>query len=140
MKIIDASDLVLGRLASKVAKMLLEGETVVIVNAKSAIISGRKRSIVKRYKDFLEVGGGPRYGPFHPRRPDTILRRTIRGMLPRTKERGRKAFKRLRVYIGLPEELRDRLIETLPEARLRDPKAPYMRLGELAKEIGWKGE
>jgi large subunit ribosomal protein L13 len=61
-------------------------------------------------------------------------------MLPRTKERGKKAFKRLRVYIGVPEELKNKPIETLPDARLRSSEAPHIRLGELAKEIGWKGE
>jgi len=79
--IIDAKGLILGRLASNVAKRLLLGETVIILNAEKVAISGKRKQIVKEAKTFLEVGH-PRKGPFHPRRPDRIIRRTIRGMLP----------------------------------------------------------
>ena len=95
--IIDAKGLILGRMASIVAKRLLEGESVIILNAELAAISGKRLQIVKDAKTFLEVGH-PRKGPNHPRRPDKIVRRTIRGMLPYRKPKGRQAFKRLRVY------------------------------------------
>ena len=80
--IIDATGLVLGRMASTIAKQLLQGETVIVVNAEKAAISGKRLSILKDKKDFLEVGHF-RKGPYHQRRPDKIVRRTIRGMLPR---------------------------------------------------------
>ena len=101
--IIDAKGLILGRMASGVAKRLLQGENVIVMNAEKAAISGKRLQIVKAAKTFLEVGHH-RKGPFHQRRPDRIVRRTIRGMLPRQKPKGVQAFKRLRVYLGVPLE------------------------------------
>jgi len=134
--LIDASGLILGRIASDVAKRLLQGETIVIVNAEKAVISGRRHSIVEDAKTFLEVGH-PRKGPYHPRRPDRILRRTVRGMLPRKKPKGQAAYRRLKVYIGVPEELRGKETQTIIDAKAEKLKCPYVTLGELAKEVGW---
>jgi len=138
--IIDAKGLILGRMASSVAKRLLQGETVIVVNAEKAAISGKRLQIVKDAKTFLEVGH-PRKGPFHQRRPDRIVRRTIRGMLPRQKPKGLQAFKRLRVYLGVPLEVEDKEIQTILEANADKLKSPYITVGELAKEIGgWTPE
>ena len=138
--IIDAKGLILGRMASSVAKRLLQGETVIVVNAEKAAISGKRLQIVKAAKTFLEVGH-PRKGPFHQRRPDKIVRRTIRGMLPRQKPKGLQAFKRLRVYLGVPLEVEGKEIQTVLEANADKLKSPYITVGELAKEIGgWTPE
>jgi len=138
--IIDAKGLILGRMASNVAKRLLEGEKVVILNAEKAAISGKKQHIVTDAKTFLEVGH-PRKGPYHPRRPDKIVSRTIRGMLPRRKPKGIQAFKRLRVYLGVPVEFEGKNIQTITEATTGKLKSPYITVGELAKEIGgWTPE
>ena len=138
--IIDAKGLILGRLASSVAKLLLQGETVVILNAEKAAISGKKQSIVTEAKTFLEVGH-PRKGPNHPRRPDRIVSRTIRGMLPRRKPKGVQAYKRLRVYLGTPEEFEGKNVQTLVEASADKLKSPYITVGDLSKEIGsWTPE
>ncbi|MGP3704660.1 MAG: 50S ribosomal protein L13 [Candidatus Bathyarchaeota archaeon] len=138
--IIDASGLIMGRLASIVAKRLLNGEKIAIVNAEKAVISGEKRSIVREFKKFLEIGSvvNPKYGPIHPRRPDGILRRVVRGMLPMDKAKGREAFKRLKVYINIPPEVSGRKIETIPEVSISKLKGKYVHLGLIAKEIGWK--
>ena len=133
--IVDAKGLILGRLASNVAKLLLQGETVFILNAEKAAISGKKQQIVQEAKAFLEVGH-PRKGPLHPRRPDKIVSRTVRGMLPRRKPKGVAAYKRLRVYLGAPFEFDDKKIQTIPEASADKLKSPYITVGELAKEIG----
>jgi large subunit ribosomal protein L13 len=133
--IVDAKGLILGRLASNVAKLLLQGETVIILNAEKAAISGKKQQIVQEAKAFLEVGH-PRKGPLHPRRPDKIVSRTVRGMLPRRKPKGVEAYKRLRVYLGAPLEFEDKKIQTIPEASADKLKSPYITVGELAKEIG----
>jgi len=138
-EIIDANGLVLGRMASTIAKRLLQGEKIIIVNAEKAVISGKSLSIVKEAKAFLEVGH-PRKGPYHPRRPDQVLRRTVRGMLPRRKPKGQEAYKRLQVFIGFPEELKGKEALTIPEAQAEKLRCPYMTLGELAKEIGWSAE
>lgn len=134
---IDAKGLVLGRMASIVAKRLLNGERIHIVNAGEAVISGRRLSILRESKEFLEVGHFRR-GPLHPRRPDMIVKKTVRGMLPRKKPRGQEALKRLRVHIGVPQELRDREKETMPEVDARNLRGPYIRVSELARNIGWK--
>jgi len=133
--IVDAKGLILGRLASNVAKLLLQGETVIILNAEKAAISGKKQQIVQEAKAFLEVGH-PRKGPLHPRRPDKIVSRTVRGMLPRRKPKGVEAYKRLGVYLGAPLEFEDKKIQTIPEASADKLKSPYITVGELAKEIG----
>ena len=138
--IIDAKGLILGRMASSVAKRLLQGETVIVVYAEKAAISGKRLQIVKAAKTFLEVGH-PRKGPFHQRRPDRIVRRTIRGMLPRQKPKGLQAFKRLRVYLSVPLEVEGKEIQTIIEANANKLKSPYITVGELAKEIGgWTPE
>jgi len=135
--IIDASGLILGRMASVVAKRLLQGENIVIVNAEKSALSGKRRSRLKEAKQFLEVGH-PGKGPFHPRRPDRIVHRTIRGMLPRRIPKGQQALRRLRVYLGVPEEFKNVKMETIPQASVAKLKGPYFTLGEFAKEIGWR--
>jgi len=141
MRIINAEGLILGRLASKVAKMLLEGEEVVIVNAEKAIITGNREDIFAKYKQRTELRTrtNPRRGPFYPKRSDEIVRRTVRGMLPWKTDRGRKAFKRLKVYVGIPKEFEGKELETISEAhmsRLATPK--YVTVGEVAKFLGGK--
>jgi len=134
--IIDATGLILGRVASTVAKRLLQGETIVIVNAEKAAMSGKKLSIVKEAKTLLEVGH-PGKGPLHARRPDRIVRRTVRGMLPWKKPKGKQAYKRLRVFLGVPEEYKSKKTQTIPEADAQKLKCPYIMVEELAKRIGW---
>ncbi|MEM2906424.1 MAG: 50S ribosomal protein L13 [Candidatus Bathyarchaeia archaeon] len=135
--VIDASGQVLGRLASIVAKRLLEGEKVTVVNAENAVISGRRGFILASRKQFLEVGSY-RKGPFHPRRPDTIIRRTVRGMLPWKSPRGKEAYRRLSVHIGMPEEMRTAKVERIPEADAGRLRCRTVTVAEVAQEIGWK--
>ncbi|MGQ9530530.1 MAG: 50S ribosomal protein L13 [Candidatus Bathycorpusculaceae bacterium] len=134
--IINAEGLILGRMASIVAKRLLNGEEITIVNAEKAVLSGKKKSKIREAKEFLEVGY-PRKGPFHYRRPDRIVRRTIRGMLPYKQPKGKQAYKRLQVFIGIPENFQNQKTETLPEAQAEKLKCPYFTIEEFAKEIGW---
>jgi len=134
--IVNADGLILGRMASKVAKSLLNGNKVIILNAEKAIISGKKKSKVAEAKEFLEVGS-PKRGPFHYRRPDRILRKTVKGMLPHRQPKGKSAYKRLRVFLGIPKEFEEIQMITLKEAKASKLRGPYLTLGELAKEIGW---
>jgi len=134
--IINADGLIIGRMASIIAKRLLNGEEIVIVNAENAVLSGKRKSKVKEAKEFLEVGSSEK-GPFHYRRPDRIVRRTVRGMLPYKQPKGKQAYKRLKVFIGIPAELKDQKMETLVHAQARKLTCPYFTVGELAKEIGW---
>jgi len=134
--IINADGLILGRMASIIAKRLLNGDEIVVVNAEKAVLSGKKKSKVIKAKEFLEVGY-PKKGPFHYKRPDRMVRRTVRGMLPYKQPKGKQAYKRLRVFIGIPEELKDQKMETLNEVHAGKLTCPYFTLGDFAKEIGW---
>ncbi|MEM2999067.1 MAG: 50S ribosomal protein L13 [Candidatus Bathyarchaeia archaeon] len=137
--IINADGLIVGRMASIVAKKLLNGEKVIVVNAEKAVLSGKKKSRVSEAKEFLEVGS-PGRGPLHYRRPDRILRKTVRGMLPFKQPKGKMAYKRLKVFIGVPEDLKGKQMITFEEAQAAKLRGPYFTLGELAKEIGWTSE
>jgi large subunit ribosomal protein L13 len=134
--LVNADGLILGRMSSLVAKKLLNGEKVIVINAEKALISGKKKSKVTEAKEFLEVGA-PLRGPFHYRRPDKILRKTVRGMLPFKQPKGKNALKKLKVFISVPEDLKDQQMVTLEEAQAAKLKGPYFTLAELAKEIGW---
>jgi large subunit ribosomal protein L13 len=134
--IINAEGLIIGRMASIIAKRLLNGEEIIIVNAEKAVISGRRKSKVREAKEFLEVGY-PEKGPFHYKRPDRIVRKTVRGMLPYRQPKGKQAYKRLKVFIGMPEEAKEHKTETLEKAQSEKLKCPYFTVGELAKEVGW---
>jgi len=134
--VIDATGLILGRMASIIAKRLLQGENIIVVNAEKAVISGNRLSRVREAKAFLEVGH-PRKGPFHPRRPDHIVRKTVRGMIPRRKPKGQEAYKRLRVFLGVPEGFKGKETQTIPDAKAEKLRCPYITVEELARGIGW---
>jgi len=135
--VIDASGLILGRMASIVAKRLLSEESITIVNAEKTALSGKRLSRVKEARAFLEIGH-PRKGPFHPRRPDQIVQKSIRGMLPHRQPKGIMALKRLQVFLSMPDEFKNAPVESIPEAHISRLKGSYLTLGELAKEIGYK--
>ena len=133
--IIDASGATLGRLSTNTAKRLLKGEEIAIVNSEKAIISGKKFTIKKHYKQKREVGTY-RKGPFFPRMPDQIVKRTIRGMIPYQTPHGRTAFKNLKCYIGLPKEFQGKKLETIQEAE-KNP-VDFITIGELSRSLGAK--
>jgi len=120
--VIDATDHIAGRLSSNVAKLLLEGNRVTVVNSEKIMISGRKKNIVGEYKEFLKIASinNPKHGPFHPRKPDTVISRMIRGMLPRDKPSGKAALSRLRVYIGVPKDVKPLGKYSLKKQRLEN--------------------
>jgi len=136
--VIDASNLILGRMASHVAKKALEGNYVIVVNAEKAVIAGRRKRILERVKTRLRTRtlGSLEKGPTHPRRSDTLIRRVVRGMLPWKKPRGKDAYKRVKVYIGLPEELTGKATTRVPQAEVSKLRGPYVSLKEIVKEIG----
>ena len=104
MKVIEASECIMGRLASAVAKSLLNGEEVHIVNAENAVISGSKDMVFGEYVSKRNLNH-PRKGPYYPRMPHMMLKRAVRGMIPYQKPKGREAFKRLKVDVGTPKAL-----------------------------------
>lgn len=141
MIVVDASNCISGRLCSKISKLLLQGNRVSVVNAEKAMVSGNKYKTIDSYKERLEVGSvtNPINGPFHPRRPDTIITKMVRGMIPKRKTSGMESFKKLRVYIGIPNELKNSTMQTFDDAKITKPESFYITMGEVAKQIGWKG-
>jgi large subunit ribosomal protein L13 len=135
MKFIDADGAVLGRLASEVAKRLLNGEDITVVNAEKALVTGSRKNVMFHYKEQRFIGS-TRKGPYFPRMPDRILRRTVRGMLPFTQYRGRAAYKRLKVFIGVPRELGKLQPEKAGQKDIRNPR--FMELGEVSRLLGAK--
>lgn len=139
--VIDAANCISGRICSHVSKLLLQGNRVTIVNAEKAMLSGHRYKTIQLYKEHLEINSvtNPIHGPFHPRRPDTILTKMVRGMIPKRKSSGIEAFKRLRVYIGIPESLKNSEMKYYDDSKITKPSSYYITVGEVAKEIGWSG-
>ena len=150
----NAEDKVLGRLASVVAKQLIsatkagEDTRVIIVNAEKAIVSGKRTSVMSDYRKKYELNHA-RKGPFFPRMPDQILKRTVRGMLPYQKNSsGRAALKALRVEIGTPTDLSGDLpdgCEWGDSSKIERPLPErFVRLSDISKELGvtlrWEAE
>src|SRR5882762_10436947 len=94
--VIDASETILGRAATHIAKLLLTklDAQVIVVNAEKAIVTGPPVWIRQRYTHRRDVGA-ERFGPWYPRRADRIFKRAVRGMLPYQRLKGRQAIRRL---------------------------------------------
>ena len=139
---VDATNQILGRMASIVAKKLLEGYRVYIVNAEKAVLSGDPLMVVKSYLNLLRVKvhvNPYKWGPRRPRSPIRIVRDAVEGMLPRDRQRGREAARRLKVYIGLPEEFKNKPLTRFPEADAGRLAHKMITVGEVARAMGWKG-
>ncbi|MDE1845829.1 MAG: 50S ribosomal protein L13 [Candidatus Micrarchaeota archaeon] len=140
--LVDATDKVLGRMATQVAKMILNGHEVAVVNAENAFISGHKRDIISNYKEKLEWQdkANPEHSPYVSRRADLFVKRVIRGMLPFKKPKGKAAFKLLKVYIGFPEEfkkLKPVDVQTKPAKQIFEST---MKIKDLVSKLGYNKE
>lgn len=136
MTIIDANGLILGRLASDVAKRLLAGEKIDVVNAEKAVISGSRLDTIAEYRNKIAIGS-TEFGPHFPKRPDRILKRTVRGMVPYRRARGRDAMARLKVHVGVPLELKDKEMIQVAEASMKRLSSnKYIRLGDVSTKMG----
>jgi len=138
--IINGEGHVLGRLASVISKNLIEGEEVVVLNAEKIMLTGSKDWAYAKYKqrvDRASISNPRDLGPKYPRRPDDIFRRTVRGMLPYKKSKGRVAYKGLKSFVGVPREYQDATLETIPQAEYRNIKKG-IELGEVSKLLGAK--
>jgi large subunit ribosomal protein L13 len=142
MIVVDATNCIAGRMCSHVSKLLLQGNRVTVVNAERAMLSGNRYKTINSYKEHLEINSvtNPIHGPFHPRRPDTIISKMVRGMVPKRKSDGIEAFKHLRVYMGVPEGMRGASMISFDDSKISKPESYYISIAEVAKQIGWKGE
>ena len=111
--VIDASDVVLGRLASHVAVLLRgkhkpifaphvdTGDFVVVVNAAKVALSGNKLEQKHAYRHSGYPGGLKQrtYGELLAAKPEEVVRRAVKGMLPKG-PLGRQMLRKLKVYAG----------------------------------------
>ncbi|MFG1520214.1 MAG: 50S ribosomal protein L13 [Thermoplasmataceae archaeon] len=133
---IDGKNSIYGRLSSYVAKQLLNGEEVTIVNAQDVVITGNRDFITKHFMEERDVGS-VRMGPYYPRTPNAILRRSIGQMLPKKKTRGKEALARCMVFVGVPPAFKDTKFQTVPQAA-NQKMSGYMTLGDVSKVLGLK--
>ncbi|MEK6820380.1 MAG: 50S ribosomal protein L13 [Nanoarchaeota archaeon] len=107
--IINAENAVLGRLASFAAKQASSGKRVIVVNCEKVIVLGSEKNILAKYRKKRKTaeGGGSQKGPYFPSQPERMVKRTVRGMLPVKKGRGREIWKSIFCYDLIPPELKD---------------------------------
>ena len=140
MKVYNAEGMILGRVASIVAKQALLGEQIAVVNCDKAIVSGKVAQTFALEKKKRDRRGYPLKSQKYSHLPDRYVRRTIRGMLPWKQTRGREAFKRVMCYAGVPEEFAQNellVVEGAKAAKL--PTLNRVNVGEVCKYLGWKG-
>jgi large subunit ribosomal protein L13 len=133
MMIVNADGAILGRLASKIAKELLKGEDIVVINSEKIIVSGNPDAVFKRFHE-KKIRGYSSKGPFYPKYPDKILIRSVRGMLPYKKEKGKKAFRKLKVFMGNPDNLKGEKISKTSG----DLECKFVNLEQICKKLGAK--
>merc|ERR1711926_50644 len=132
-----------GRVASIVAKNILNGNKVVIVRCEGINLSGNfyrnKLKVLKFLR--LRCNVKPARGPFHFRAPSKMFWRTVRGMVPHKTERGKEAMKRLQTFEGVPPPYDKKKRMVVPSAlkvlRLK-PGRKFCSLGRLSHDVGWK--
>eukprot|EP00999_Lentomonas_sp_LEN2_P000871 NODE_1871_length_709_cov_65.541237_g1821_i0.p1 GENE.NODE_1871_length_709_cov_65.541237_g1821_i0~~NODE_1871_length_709_cov_65.541237_g1821_i0.p1 ORF type:complete len:227 (-),score=67.31 NODE_1871_length_709_cov_65.541237_g1821_i0:28-636(-) len=140
--IIDGKGHVFGRLASIVAKQLLEGQKVVVVRCEEVVMTGMLIRNRLKYLTYLQkcMRSNPSRGPYHFRAPSRMLYRCIRGMIPHKLKRGKYALERLKVFDGCPSPYDTKKKMVVPEAlrllRVK-PVRKVSRLGDIAKLVGW---
>lgn len=137
-EVFDGAGAVVGRLSALVVKKLLQGKRVVILNCEKGVISGDPKGVVQRYraKRGMQNKSDPEHSPKWPRRPDFLFKKILSGMVPR-KPRGRSAFKKLRIYLGVPSEYAGKPCQ---QYALKSNFIKSITVGELCERLGWKHE
>ncbi|MEM0504808.1 MAG: 50S ribosomal protein L13 [Sulfolobales archaeon] len=139
--VIDAEGAILGRLATTVSKALLSGYKVFVVNSEKAVVSGKPQMVIDSYRVWLEIKSlrNPyKWSPKRPRTPIAIVKKAVKGMLPKDNWRGISSLKNLKVYIGYPEELKKYEAIKLVDASYTKLSRGFITVGEIAKMLGWK--
>jgi large subunit ribosomal protein L13 len=135
---INAENQIIGRIASFAAKKALLGEKVNIINCEKAVMTGNRTDILAKYKRKRELGSAL-MGPIYLRKPEMIMKRIIRGMLPYKKEKGENAFKNIMCYRGTLDEIKPESLVKVPGADIsKVPSLKYIKLGEISKMLGAK--
>ena len=139
MIVYNGENMILGRLAARVAKDALLGEEVKVVNCEKVFVSGKKVSVFTNEKVKRARKGYPLKSAKFTRLPDRCVRRTIRGMLPWKQSRGKEAFKRVMCHVGVPAELADKELITIEDSSVKKlPNLNYVSVGDVCKHLGGK--
>ena len=133
--IINAENMIVGRLGTVVAKKALQGEEISIINAEKAVITGKRDEIIRRFKDKENLGA-PLVGPHRPKTSERLLKRMIRGMLPYKKPRGREAFERIKCYKGIPKQFEGKDYIVIEEADVNKTRAKFVKIEDISKLLG----
>ena len=133
--LVDADGVVLGRLASEVAKRLRgkhkpnfaphldTGDHVIVINASKVVLTGNKLTQKQMYRHSGYPGGlrAVPYSKLMATRPDLAIEKAVKGMLP-SNRLGRAMLKKLKVYAG-PEHTHE--AQNPQVLDLRDVAAPH---------------
>lgn len=132
----DATNMVLGRLCSVIAKKLMLGYKINVYNVEKCVMTGDPKVIFKEYTEKLEYRGkgNPEKGPKYPRSPEKIFKKALLRMLPHKKLTGRDAIKRFKVHIFNEDNVK---LEIAKEAQLKQG-IKYIELGALSTKLGIK--
>ena len=135
-RIIDATDLIVGRIASHAAKLALNGDTVHVVHCDKARITGSRATILTDQL-AMRSRGNINQGPYVPNNSDQYLRRVIRGMLPHKFDRGRKAYGRVTCWTGIPEAFKTKPLETIESANIKKvTSTKSLSLANISHAVG----
>ena len=136
--IVDATDLIVGRMSAVIAKKALLGEKIDVVNCEKAVVTGSRAAVLDKFEQKRNRKT-IRKGPYVSRMPDRFVRRIIRGMLPYKKEKGEVAFDRIMCYIGVPKEFEGKKFETVDLANVNKREViKFMTVNEICKSLGAK--
>ncbi|MFA4983415.1 MAG: uL13 family ribosomal protein [Candidatus Micrarchaeia archaeon] len=138
MVVIDAQDAVVGRLGARVAKLLMSGQAVEIINPDKALMRGSLSAAKEKYlsRRHQKDKRTPENSPHWPRSPHLLLRRMIRGMLPfGSSRRGRDAYHRLKVHAIAPEGVK---AQRIAEAESGGQHGTFS-ISELSESLGYHG-
>ena len=141
--IIDGSEHLLGRLASTVAKCIIQGQRIVVVRCESLVISGNFYRNKLKVLAYLRkrMNTKPSRGPYHFRAPSKCFFKVVRGMIPHKTKRGMEALNRLKVFDGIPhpyDKQKRMVVPTALRVLKLKPGRKFCRLGRLSHETGWK--
>jgi large subunit ribosomal protein L13 len=138
MIVVDGTGLVVGRVATFVAKQAILGETVRIINCEKMYITGSRTFLIED-THRKRVQGTWAKGPFYFRRPDRFVRRIVRGMIPYRTARGSAAYKRVLCYVDAPEAFKNDKAITIEAAHVRNiSNLKYVTVSELCRQMGAK--
>lgn len=141
--IVNASEHVAGKLASKIAKLLLEGHKVTVLRCEKVILTGSLKSRLAMFKSFLNkrCRVNPRRGPFHHILPSMRFYRLVRGMIPYKQYKGKSAIANLFVHEGIPVEFENTERVVFPKCLHKYTCSPLHKkilLQDILVRYGWK--